>query len=366
MSQTKERNFLIGIFGNNFEQCNLIGQAFGAPGTRSDIQFYNRLDANLGQVFCALTPVEYPDKIKPLIQVLTITNIYVLVIDLEIGLNAAVGEILVGMDIFHQIFNKKSIVVIANINSKTEWKLKQTKKKLNDILKTTSIGSLELFEIREKSDFDLLKSMIIEMEDTVLSEESNENHSYTQVLIDHSFPVKGIGTVILGVVKKGILNTSQMLELVGYEGIGKKVIIRNIQKHDRNFKSAFEGDRVGLALKGNISPGDISRDNMLVTSGIFKQEKKIEANVFINPFYKPKGGIIKPGGTIQYHALVNLKSSPMKFMEGDELKPDKNGKIKISFDKSFLHDGSGLKGIITELNKFENKLRIVGWFTQIL
>ena len=105
---------------------------------------------------------------------------------------------------------------------------------------------------------------------------------------------------------------------------------------------------------------------MLVSQGIFKQEKEIEANVFMNPFYKPKGGIINPGDSIQYNAIVNLKSSPMKFIEGDKLKPDKNGKVKISFVKLLYHDGSGLKGIITELNKFENKLRIVGWFTQIL
>lgn len=157
-----------------------------------------------------------------------------------------------------------------------------------------------------------------------------------------------------------------MLELVGYEETGKKVIIRNIQKHDRNFKSAFEGDRVGLALKGNISPKDISRDNMLVSQGIFKQEKKIDANVYINPFYKPKGGSIKPGETIQYHAIVNLKASPMKFIEGDELSPGKKGSATIKFDKLLYHDGSGLKGIITELNKFADKLRIVGWFTQVL
>ena len=153
MSQIKERNFLIGIFGDNFEQCNLIGQALGAPGTKSDIQFYNRLDANLGQVFCALTPVDYPEKIKPFLQILTITNIHLLVIDLESGLNAALGEILVGMDIFHQLFKKKSFVIIANINSKTEWKLNQIKKRLNDILNTTSIKGNEIFEIREKSDF---------------------------------------------------------------------------------------------------------------------------------------------------------------------------------------------------------------------
>ena len=123
MSGVTEKNFLVGIFGENFEQRNLIGQALGSPGTKSDIQFYNRLDAGLGHVFCALTPVDYPEKIKPFLQALTITNIHVLVIDLDVGLNAVIGEILVGMDLYHQLFETQVLVVIAGINANNEWKL---------------------------------------------------------------------------------------------------------------------------------------------------------------------------------------------------------------------------------------------------
>ena len=365
MSGGNERNFLVGIFGENFKQANLIGQALGSPGTKSDIQFYNRLDAGLGHVFCALAPVDYPEKIKPFLQALSITSIHLLVIDLELGLNATIGELLVGIDLFHQLFETKALVIITGITSKSEWKLEDTKKKIEGILSTTSLKGTEIITIREKEDYDFLKKKVIIVGETMPEPESNKK-SYAKVLIDHVFPVKGIGTVILGVVKKGIINASQMVEITGYNGPAKKVIIRSIQKHDRDFKIAYEGDRVGLALKGNIAPEDLSRDNIITTQGIFKTEKEINAKLYINLFYKPKTGKIKPGDGQQYHGLVEIKSSPLKFIKGGELAPGESGEVTISFENPLVHDGNGLRGIITELNKFENKLRIIGYFTQII
>ena len=366
MSEAKERNFLIGIFGENFDQRQLIGQALGAPGTKSDILFFNRLNEEAGHVFCAMTPVDYPDKIKPLLHVLKISNIHLLVIDLELGLNAAIGEILVGMDLFHQLFKTECLVIITGINSKTEWKLKQVESEIEKILDSTSLTGTEIFKLILKEDYENLKQKIVEL-GLKLPEPELEIAPYSKVLIDHVFPVKGIGTVILGIVKRGLINIRQMVELIGYDGIpGKKIIIRSIQKHDRDFKMAYEGDRVGLALKGNISPEDISRDNIIVSQGKFKQEKEIRAKVYINQFYKPKEGKIKPGDGIQYHSFVELKGSPFKFSQGENLSPGKSGIVTITFEKSLVHDGSGLKGIIADLNRFENKLRILGYYVQLL
>ncbi|NHJ24646.1 MAG: hypothetical protein EAX89_08725 [Candidatus Lokiarchaeota archaeon] len=365
MSESSERNFIVGIFGENLEINNRIGQAIGSPGTKSDIQFYNRLDSELNQIFCALTPLDYPDKIKSFLQSLTLTNIHLLIVDLNLGLNAVLGEMIIALDLFHQLYNTEILVVLDGIDSKNEWKLPELKKRLSHILGTTSLKNSELFEIREKEDYHLMKRKIIELGLKVLGKEPQDDN-HTKILIDHAFPVKGIGTVILGIVKEGKVNAGQMLDLSGYDGPSKKVIIRSIQKHDRDFKTAFQGDRVGLALKGNISPKEISRDNFLISHGIYKPETDIKAKVYINDFFKPKDNYIKPGNGIQYNALVNVKLSPVKFISGEDLYPGKNGEVILKFDKYLYHNGAGLKGIITDLNKFENKLRIIGYFTQIL
>ena len=364
MSEVAEQNFVVGILGDNFELRKLVGQAIGSPGTKSDIMFFNRLDLVHNHIFCALTPVEYPEKIKPFLQTLAISNIHVLVIDLNSKLSAIIGEILVGMEIFYDLFHTECLIAIAGINSKNEWALPDMKTKLHNILSTTDLKSTKIIELRQKTDFDFLKSQIIEL-GTKLLLSKIPNGDYTKIMIDHAFPVKGIGTVILGIVEKGQVQAGQLVELVGYEDLNKKVIIKSIQKHDRNFKNATTGDRVGLALKGNISADQISRENIITSQGRFFPEKKITANVYVNQFYKPKGGSIKPNDGIQYFGLVDLKSSPLKIISGEEIAPGKSGKVEIQFDKKLFHDGNGLNGILTEMNKFNGKLRIVGHFQQI-
>ena len=365
MSETKEHNFIVGIFGENYDQNNLIGQALGAPGTRSDIQFYNRLDTTRKEVFCALTPIEYPEKIKPFLQTLAISDIHILVIDLNLGLTSVTGELLVGMDLYHQLYDSQDLVVITGIDAKNEWKLPDILKKVTAILNTTNLKGIDILTIRNKENLEILKDKISELKKNKPSLKGN-SIEYSKTLIDHVFPVKGIGTVILGIVKKGEIHAGQMLELTGSESIGKKVIIRSIQKHDRNFKEANQGDRVGIALKGNISPSDISRDDILVNQGVFKPQKKIKANVFVNQYYIPKEGKIKPGDGIQYYGVVDLKLSPFKFTTGEELSPGKTGVATLDFSKNVYSDGTPIKGVITELNRFNGKLRIVGYFIQIL
>lgn len=365
MSEAKERTFLVGIFGDNFEYRKLLGQALGAPGTSSDIQFYNRLDSQLGEVFTALTPIDYPEKLKPFLQTLILTNIHILVIDVEAGLNASVGEILVGIDMFHRISNTKALIMLNGINSKSEWKLLQIKEKIASLLSNTSLNEIDILEIRQKEDYNLVKKKIVDLGLQLLEDNLNTS-DYTKVLIDHAFSVKGIGTVILGIVKKGLVHSNQMLELTGNGTVAKKIIIRSIQKHDRNFKEAHEGDRVGLALKGNISVSEISRDNLITTQGIFKGEKEIKAKVHVNKFYQPKNGIISFKDSIQYHGLVEIKSTPLTIIAGDELKSGDSGILTLKFDKLLFHNGNGLRGILCDLNRFESKLRIIGYFEQLL
>jgi len=365
MSELKEVNFIVGIFGESENQNHLIGQSLGSPGTRSDIQFYNRLDDNRNQVFCALTPIDYPEKIKPFLQTLAMTNIHLLVIDLNYNLSAITGEILIGMDLYHQLYQTHSVVVITGINTKNEWKLADTVKKINLILNTSSLRGTEVLILKNKEALELLKDEISKSNNNVQIT-VDKSSKYSKVLIDHVFPVKGIGTVILGIVKKGEIHAGQMLELTGNESVGKKVIIRSIQKHDRNFKDAFIGDRVGIALKGNISPSEINRDHVLATQGILTPKKKFEGQVVLNKYYAPKEGKVIPGNGVQYYGIVDLKISPFKFTEGKELIPGENGTMTLEFEKNMYNDGTPITGIITELNRFSGKSRIVGHYTQII
>ncbi|GAI56267.1 unnamed protein product [marine sediment metagenome] len=103
--------------------------------------------------------------------------------------------------------------MIAGINSKSEWKLPEIRKKLEAILKSTSLNDSEIFELKIKEDYENLKKKIIDLGIKLLEKEPNSEEN-TKILIDHVFPVKGIGTVILGIVKQGKVQSGQMLEIV--------------------------------------------------------------------------------------------------------------------------------------------------------
>jgi len=79
------------------------------------------------------------------------------------------------------------------------------------------------------------------------------------VFIDHAFEVKGVGTVLLGVVRSGKISVHD--KLVAYPE-QTTVVIRNIQKNDVDEKEAFGSDRVGLAVKG-ASSKDVGRGSLL-------------------------------------------------------------------------------------------------------
>jgi selenocysteine-specific translation elongation factor len=75
--------------------------------------------------------------------------------------------------------------------------------------------------------------------------------------IDKACPVRGLGTVVLGIVMRGTVKVHDEL----YHSSGKKVLVRSIQSQDVDITEAGTGTRVGLVLKGieheEIEKGDI-------------------------------------------------------------------------------------------------------------
>jgi len=79
----------------------------------------------------------------------------------------------------------------------------------------------------------------------------------TRIDIDKAFNVKGIGTVVLGIVTRGAVKVHDTL----HHSSGKEAQIRSIQSQDEDILEAAAGTRVGLAVKGmdysEISKGDL-------------------------------------------------------------------------------------------------------------
>ena len=354
-----ERVFNIAILGANHEVTKLVGESLGAPGNKSDLLFYNRLDASLGQIFTAIDPVTYPEKLKPLLQACYLAEIHIMVIDAETGINAAVGEIMIAMDIFAKRFHTKTVGVIGNITNSNEWRIEEIKTKFPKIAKGTALEQLPFYCLKERADYDQLKKTLVDLGLTIPLQEP-EKAPYVKVLIDSCFPVKGVGTVVLGVVKQGLLVAGEMYDLIGGNE-RSKIIVRSIQKQDRDFKTAVPGDRIGLALKGP-KPEDVDRNTYLVSLNAFTLDKKFAGKLTVSPFYKPPEGSISNANTRQYYLIVDLAVTSVKITGGDPLKPGQTGPIELTCEKEIAHEPKHLWGILADFGQFENKLRIIGTF----
>ncbi len=215
-----------------------LAEFVGKKGSTNSITFYNRkLDDNL---IVGIMPSSIEEKFYALPQSLLMAD-----------------QILVSTKAVDKTFGEL-LIACALLGKRTIFT------KDNDISKILSSITIKDFSFSDREE---LLNMILSFKQT---ENQNKN---TRVDLDHGFNVKGVGTVVLGVVTKGTVKVHDTL----YHNSGKAITVRSIQSQDQDTKEAGAGTRVGLALKG-IDDGDISKGDVLSVSQI-KLVKTLELNV---------------------------------------------------------------------------------------
>lgn len=90
-----------------------------------------------------------------------------------------------------------------------------------------------------------------------------ESANDTRVDIDAAFNVKGVGAVLLGIVRSGTIKVHDTM----VHSSGKRISIRSIQSLDVDIDSAVKGIRVGLAVKG-LESSDFEKGDVLADRAI--------------------------------------------------------------------------------------------------
>jgi selenocysteine-specific translation elongation factor len=219
-----------------------IAEFIGKKGSENSITFYNRIYADSTIVALTLTSIE--EKPYALAESLLLANQVVLSTS---NIDKNFGEALVAAG----LSGKKIILTDDN--------------DVNAMLKGAGISN---YIISTKEE---LLDRIIENK----NDESLSNSSLVRIDIDKSFNVKGIGTVVLGIVTSGTVNVHDTL----FSPDGKSVSVRSIQSQDRDIESALLYTRVGLALKGveseSISKGDVLSNEQILKVSSAKASIKI-------------------------------------------------------------------------------------------
>lgn len=227
---------------------------FGKKGTTTDLTLYDKKDSGIIRTW--VVPNGFPEKIQPLLQAI---NIAEYVIFYVASLDRYVGEQIIALDMLG-----KSDGIISHSYEVDE-------NQFNSMIKGTVLKNYKRVDSanikHELSSFDPIT-----------------NDGPVQIVIDHCFDVKGVGTVVLGKVLQGIVKQYDKLKHLPSDS---EVMIKSIQMHDDDMKEAVCPARVGLSLKG-IKPDEIQRGDILTTDDSLEVKTELLITFNQSPYYKEK------------------------------------------------------------------------------
>jgi len=229
-----------------------IANDFGKKGTVTDLTVYDRKESDIIRTW--VVPNGFPEKIQPLLQAI---NIAEYVIFYVASLDRYTGEQILALD----MLNKKNGILSHSYDV--------DENRLHSMIKGTVLQNYK------KIDSPNIKEELVKLP-------SVSNDGPAQIVIDHSFDVKGVGTVILGKVLQGTINQYDNLK---HLPSGADVMIKSIQMHDDDVKQAICPARVGLSLKG-IKPDEVGRGDIITSDESLEVKNELEITFKQSPFYK--------------------------------------------------------------------------------
>lgn len=229
-----------------------IAAEFGKKGTVTDLSLYDRKESDIIKTW--VTPSGFPEKIQPLFQAINLAEYVIFYVD---KLDKFTGEQIIALDSL-----KKEKGILSHTFDVDETKL-------DSMIKGTVI------ENYTKVEFDKIKEEMDKLEPLSIEGKS-------EMVIDHCFDVKGVGTVILGKVTNGKIKQYDNLKLYP---AGIDVLIKSIQMHDDPVEESVCPARVGLAVKG-AKPDEVGRGDIISEDGLVDVKTEIIIDFQKSPFYK--------------------------------------------------------------------------------
>ena len=256
---------------------------FGKKGTESDLTLYDRKESDVIKTW--VIPNGFPEKIQPLFQAINLAEYVIFHVD---KLDKFTGEQIIALDSL-----KKEKGILSHTFDVDE-------SKLNLMIKGTVVENYTRVE-QDK----------IKEEMNALEPITNDNPA--ELLIDHCFDVKGVGTVILGKVANGTIKQYDNLKLYPHN---IDVLIKSIQMHDDPVTESICPARVGLAVKG-AKPDEVGRGDVISVENAVDIKTEIELDFEKSPFYKNdisenQGCLVSIG--LQIKAAKFSSISPLKLI----------------------------------------------------
>ena len=319
----------IAIIGGEGSGRSSLAAKLGKKGNETDITMY---DFDKGEQVLTITdPSGYPASPKPLMTALAMADMVLLCIPPK-GMDAAAGECVIAIDL---LGIKHGIVVQTMPDMSNPYELEENANKFRAMLKETTARGWDIMPVSTTTfeGMEELKEAINNLDVKIAAQHLSTTDQPSRVIIDHSFNVKGIGSVVLGRVTRGTIHKHDKLTI---HPIKREMEIRSIQMHDVDVTSAPSGSRVGLALKG-VQAKEVNRGHIISDNEISSDDIELDCNV---SRFCPG---LTAGSTM--HLYVTLQSSPVKIsgitVDGQSVTEVKAGSrcmVHISIEEELAFD----------------------------
>ena len=205
-----------------------LASFIGKKGSSESITFYNRKAGD--ETIVALFPGQEEEKVYALAETLLLASQIVISTSL---VDKKFGEALVAASLLN-----RRLLLTAD----------------NDVKGILGGAGITNFKVVQREDL---------LNDIIANRQGAAGAAQVRVEIDKAFPVKGVGTIALGIVTRGTVKQHDKL----YHTSGKQVVIRSIQSQDEDVLSAGTGTRVGLSLK-DMSHDEIEKGDLLTSTPV--------------------------------------------------------------------------------------------------
>ncbi len=137
--------------------------------------------------------------------------------------------------------------------------------------------------------------------------------------VEDVFGIKGRGTVATGRIERGLVRTSESVELIGMGAETRSIVVTGVEMFNKTLDEGQAGDNVGLLLRG-IERTDIQRGQVLAKPGSIKPHTRFMGEVYV--LTKEEGGRHTPffkGYRPQFYFRTTDVTGAIELPEGMEM-----------------------------------------------
>jgi elongation factor Tu len=158
--------------------------------------------------------------------------------------------------------------------------------------------------------------------------------------VEDVFTITGRGTVATGRIERGVINSGEEVDIIGYNEAKMKSVVTGVEMFRKILDRGEAGDNVGLLLRG-VEKSDIRRGMVICKPGSILPHMKFKAEIYV--LKKEEGGRHTPFHnkyrpqfyfrTTDVTGEINLEAGREMVLPGDNVSIEVNLIAPIAMDK---------------------------------